>query len=224
MNKHFLALCLVAITFAAPVYAQTLYVKDVLYITLRSGPGSQYNPVKTVKSGTAMTQLEVSEDERYIKVSTEDGQVGWIPSQYVVDRPIAALRLEAAETRNETLKQQNAKLSQELKATQQELRSFKSDVKTLETQKTKLEKENERIKDVSAQPLATAEENEALRSQNVSMEKELIRLKQEVQVLEDRSDREWFMIGAGVLGLGVLLGLLIPMFGRRKKRSGWGSI
>ena len=56
------------------------------------------------------------------------------------------------------------------------------------------------------------------------MEKELIRLKQEMQVLDDRSNREWFMIGGGVLGLGVLLGLLLPIFSRRKKRDAWGSM
>jgi SH3 domain protein len=198
--------------------------KDTLFITLRAGPGNQYSAVKTVQSGTALNKLEVSPDEKYIKVTTPEGLEGWIPSQYVVDTPIAALKLDAAESRVTTLKTQNASLNTKLADISKELRDLKAEHSKLLASREKLEKENNRIKEISKEPLNLANENDELRSQNVAMEKELIRLKQEIQVLDDRTNREWFMIGAGVLGLGVLLGLLLPMFTRRKKRDGWGSI
>ena len=209
---------------STPTLAETLYVKDTLFITLRAGPGNQYSPVRTVQSGTALNKLEVSPDEKYIKVTTKDGLEGWIPSQYVVDAPIAALKLEAAESRAATLKTQNADLNTKLADATKELREIKAEYSKVLAGRDKLEKENSRIKEISKEPLNLANENDELRSQNVAMEKELIRLKQELQVLDDRTDREWFMIGGGVLGLGVLLGLLLPLFSRRKKRDGWGSI
>ena len=204
--------------------AETLYVKDVLYISMREGPGNQYKQVKTLKSGSALNKLEVSDDEKYIKVSTQEGLEGWIQSQYLVDAPIASLLLERAESRIEKLQKKSSQLSTELKETKKTLRSVSSEHKTLTATHAKLDKENQRIKKISKQPIAMADENDHLRSQNVSMEKELVRLKQEVQVLEDRTDREWFMIGAGVMGLGVALGLILPFFSRRKKNSSWSSM
>lgn len=204
--------------------AETLYVKDMLYITLRSGPGNQFSPVKTVQSGTALNREDTSPDGKYIKVTTQDGLEGWIPEQYVVDTPIAALKLAAAESSLAKLKDQNGDLKTKLADLSKELRDLKAEHSKLLASNDKLEKENAHIKEVSKQPLALSEENDSLRSQNVSMEKELIRLKQEMQVLDDRSNREWFMIGGGVLGLGVLLGLLLPIFSRRKKRDAWGSM
>jgi SH3 domain protein len=223
MRKNILV-ALFLILASSATLAETLYVKDILYITLRSGPGNQYSPVKTIKSGTVLNKVETSPDEKYYKVTTQDGLEGWIPEQYVVDTPIAAIKLEAAESRLAKLKDRNSGLNSKVTELSKELRELKTENAKLTSSRDKLEKENNRIKEISKQPLSLANENDELRSQNVSMEKELIRLKQEVQVLDDRTNREWFMIGAGVLGLGVLLGLLLPMFTRRKKRDGWGSI
>jgi SH3 domain protein len=210
---------------ATPIaMAETLYVKDVLYITLRSGPGNQFSPVKTVKSGTVLNKEDESPDGKYIKVSTKDGLEGWLPEQYVVDTPIAAIKLDRAQASLAKLKDQNSDLKTRLASLGKELRELKAEHNKLLASNAKLEKENTHIKEVSKKPLSLAEENDDLRSQNVSMEKELIRLKQEVQVLDDRSNREWFMIGGGVLALGVILGLLLPVFSRRKKRDGWGSM
>lgn len=223
MRKTILAVLF--LTLASPfALAETLYVKDVLYITLRSGPGNQFSPVKTVQSGTILNREDTSPDGKYIKVSTKEGLEGWIPEQYVVDTPIAALKLAAAESNLAKLKDQNSTLKSKLANLSKELRDLKSEHSKLLSSASKLEKENAHIKEVSKQPLSVAQENDELRSQNVSMEKELIRLKQEMQVLDDRSNREWFMIGGGVLGLGVLLGLVLPLFSRRKKRDAWGSM
>ena len=222
MRKIFISLFL--LTSAGTALAETLYVSDVLYITMREGPGNQYSPLKTLKSGAILNKLEASSDEKYIKVATKDGQEGWISSQYLVDAPIAALKLERTESQNDTLKNQNAKLASDLSETKKSLLEIQKEYDSLKSTHSKLDKETQRIKEISKQPIAMAEENDQLRSQNVSMEKELVRLKQEVQVLADRTDREWFMIGGGVLGGGVILGLVLPFFSRRKKNNAWGAM
>lgn len=224
MRNILISILLVTSFVAGPAQAETLYIKDVLYISMRDGPGNQYKQLKTLKSGSILNKLDISDDEKYIKVSTQDGIEGWVQAQYLVDAPIAALLLERAESSIDTLKNKTSTLSAELTATKKKLRELSAEHKTLQAVHAKLDKENQRIKLISKQPIAMADENDQLRSQNVSMEKEMVRLKQEVQVLEDRTDREWFMIGGGVLGLGVALGLLLPMFSRRKKNSSWSSM
>lgn len=224
MRKILISILLVTSFTANSAMAETLYIKDVLYISMRDGPGNQYKQIKTLKSGSILNKLEVSDDEKYIKVSTQDGVEGWIQTQYLVDTPIAALLLERAEASIDTLKNKTGTLTTDLKDTKTKLRDISRDHEKLKAAHDKLDKEYQRIQKISKQPIAMADENDQLRSQNVSMEKEMVRLKQEVQVLQDRTDREWFMIGGGVLGLGVALGLILPMFSRRKKNSSWSSM
>jgi SH3 domain protein len=42
-------------------------------------------------------------------------------------------------------------------------------------------------------------------------------------VLQDSSNREWFLTGAGVIIIGILIGLIAPRL-RPKKKSGWDSL
>jgi len=41
--------------------------------------------------------------------------------------------------------------------------------------------------------------------------------------LKDRSEREWFVRGAGVVIVGILIGLIVPRLKLRKKSS-WDSL
>jgi SH3 domain protein len=52
------------------------------------------------------------------------------------------------------------------------------------------------------------------------LETEVSRLDDTNSKLQDRSQRDWFLTGAGVLGGGIFLGLVLPML-RRKKQSGF---
>jgi SH3 domain protein len=45
-----------------PAIAEKRYVKDVLTITLRSGPGEEYKILKGLKSGAHLQLIEKSED------------------------------------------------------------------------------------------------------------------------------------------------------------------
>jgi SH3 domain protein len=73
---------------------------------------------------------------------------------------------------------------------------------------------------VAAKPIVLDQENRELQQKNVALEKEMQILSQENQVLKDRSQREWFIAGAGVLLFGLIIGLLMSRV-RLKKRSSW---
>ena len=55
------------------------------------------------------------------------------------------------------------------------------------------------------------------------MQRELQIVQQENQSLADRSNRDWFLLGAGVLVSGVLVGLILPRL-RVQRRSRWGEL
>ena len=113
-----LSLCvLITGLMAAPSsYAEkTLYIRDTLYVPLRSGQSTQYRIVhKGLPSGTAVIELENNEETGYSRVRTPKGTEGWIQTQYLMDQPSARNALAKARVDLEKLKDRNQELSQQL--------------------------------------------------------------------------------------------------------------
>ena len=199
--------------------AQTIYVGDTLVITLRSGQGSQYQILKTLPSGTKLTLLEET-DTGYAFVRTQDGTEGWVRTQYISKDPIARVLLEATQKRLEVISQNYAKLKDELNNLKQTSTALNKDQQSLSTENKSMGEELARLKEVAARPILLDQENQKLRQSNVSLEKELQLVNQEIQILKDSSEREWFIAGALVLLGGMIFGLLIPKI-RWKKSNTW---
>jgi SH3 domain protein len=211
---------LVALLLPILVEAQTTqYVSDHLVITMRSGQGSQYQILKTLPSGTRLEILETS-DTGYTKVRNAEGVEGWVLSRYLSPEPIAKEKLAVAQGRLQRLKEKNAELKQELASLQKNHRELEAERTALASKTETANAELERLNQVAAQPILLDKQNRQLKQQNVSLEKELQLSQQENQSLKDRSQREWFIAGAGVLLGGMLLGLIIPKL-RWRKKSSW---
>ncbi|VAX11178.1 hypothetical protein MNBD_GAMMA25-1656 [hydrothermal vent metagenome] len=195
------------------------YVSDQLVITLRTGQGSAFQIIRTLPSGTRLNIIEIT-DTGYAKVRTVDGTEGWIRSQYLSPEPIASLKLASTETKLEKLKTENISLREEVQNLRKHRRELGSEGKDLQNKLNTAETELERLSKVAAKPILLDKENRKLQQQNISQEKELQMMAQENQVLKDRSQREWFIAGAGVLLGGMFLGLLIPKI-RWRKKSNW---
>ena len=186
---------------------------------MRSGQGSQYQILKTLPSGTRLEVLEAS-DSGYTKVRNAEGLEGWVLSRYLSPEPIAKEKLAVAQRQLKRLKDQNSTLKQELASLKNSQRELESERAALLSKSKTADAELERLNQVAAQPILLDNQNRQLKQQNVSLEKELQLLQQENQSLKDRSQREWFIAGAGVLLGGMLLGLIVPKL-RWRKKSSW---
>ncbi len=195
------------------------YVSDQLVITLRTGQGSTYQIIRTLPSGTKLDVLEMT-DTGYARVRTENGDEGWIRSQYLSPEPIARLKLQAAEKNLGKLKTENTRLQEETKKLRKQRHELKSKNKDLLARVKTAESQLSRLGEVAAKPILLDKENRKLQQQNISLEKKLQMMAQENQILKDRSQREWFIAGAIVLLGGIFLGLLLPKI-RWKKRNTW---
>lgn len=215
-----ISLFLTALILPILVQAQNMqYVSDHLIITMRSGQGSQYQILKTLPSGTRLEVLETS-DTGYTKVRIADGQEGWVLTRYLIEEPIAKEKLAAAENKLQRLREQNNALKEELANLKNSSADLEAERSALLSQAESAKADLERLNKVAAQPIVLDKQNRDLKQQNVSLEKELQLMQQENQALKDRSQREWFIAGAGVLLGGMLLGLIIPKL-RWRKKSGW---
>ncbi len=198
--------------------ADVMYVSDQLRITLRTGQGNQHRIIKTISSGTHLEIMEMTDD--YARVKTSDGTEGWVRTQYLMDEPVAREKLAAAEQKVAESSAQMAELKEQLAKLQTDRNALKKSNAELSSNKQGLEKRMAHLEEVSTRPIQLDKENKRLKEANVSLENELQLKNQENQVLKDKSDREWFVIGAAVLLGGIILGLIFPKL-RFKKRGSW---
>ncbi len=218
-KKTLLATFLLISAFASQSQAATRYVVDEVFITLRTGAGNQFAIIKSLKSGDKMELLE-EDAEGFAKVRTDDGKEGWVRTQYLQEEPIASIRLERIESRLEKMKEENKQLKQELDAVKGDKKELEKERNNLQSSADKLTKQVDHMRQVSAQPIKLDEENQELRNRTVTLEQDLNMARQEIQVMKDKSDQDWFLAGAGVIVLGIIIGLILPKV-RGRKKSSW---
>jgi SH3 domain protein len=218
----FPALTLLAMSsLASNASAEVRYVVDTLIITMRSGQSTQHQILRTWPSNTKLEILETG--EKYSKARGPDGTEGWVLNQYITDKPTAKLRLASALKKLAKAEEENAQIKSELA-------TLKSKEDELSNQKGRLSRENKKqidelthLRRVAAKPLKLENENQRLKKELLELESKHELLVQENQMLGDSSDRDWFLNGAGVIILGIIIGLLAPRLKPRKKSS-WGAL
>ena len=198
--------------------AQKAYVDDKLVITLRTGKGNGFQILRTLPSGTALDVLQ--SDGEYARVRTPTGLEGWVRTQYLTNEPVAAQRLEQAQARLERAQEANSTLKSQRDELQGQRDRLEQARAELAARSSQLEKELEKLRRLAKAPMRLSRENDAMKSRIGELEAKLNGLTETNATLQDESYRDWFLAGAGVLGVGILLGVLLPRL-RRRRKSGW---
>lgn len=210
--------------FSTAAFAEEVrYVTDSFSITMRTGQGTQHKIVKSPKSGVKMTLLEEDKESGYSRVRLDSGLEGWVLSRYLVDQPIAKTRLAAADRKVKALQTKVKNLREQLNTTSKSKSGFEKDTNRLSKDNAKLKKELARIKEIAANQIAINDENKKLQEQVLTLKRNMQTVQQENMGLQDRSARDWFLIGAGVCIVGIVLGLVLPNLRFRRKQS-WNSL
>ena len=209
---------------AGHVHAQTeRYVTDSLRLEARQGPSTNHRITNMLSSGTRVTVLEEDAETGYSRVALDDGSEVWILSRFLMDQPAARAQLAQAREKFTSERDNARNLTGELETmgrTADELEQSKS---ALATDKKLLHTELAQIKQAAADTLAIQERNQSLDKQLEVVSTDLDAAKQRNRTLKERSERDWFIAGAGVLLGGIIIGLVIPKI-RWKRRRGWGEL
>ncbi|MBN1842216.1 MAG: TIGR04211 family SH3 domain-containing protein [Deltaproteobacteria bacterium] len=206
-------------------HADTRYVTDMLILSLREGPGSEYNVIRMLQSDAPVEILE--ENETYLRVRTEEGEEGWVAKQYIssnTPKPviIAGLRKEVGqlESRVEELEKGRTVLLEKLKATgestsksREEAFSAKNEIKQLAGKYDKLVSQSKNVVELVAERDRVKTANDALRTANDELKAEIEDLTQDNESLIRRRILAWFLAGGGVFFVGLIVGKL----SRKKK-------
>ena len=203
--------------------AETRYVSDQLEIPMRTGKSTQHRILRMLPSGTPLEVLELDKENGWTRVRTPDGKEGWVLTRLLMDIPAARDRLARAEKRLAELELRDRQRTQNLSATEKEKAGLQAELDRLREENRKLGQQLAEIRRTASSALAIDAENKELKGRLMQMEREQQTLAQENETLRDRTARDWFMVGAGVVVLGILIGLILPRL-RIRRRSSWGDL
>ncbi len=218
-----LSLLLLLAPFAALAQqGEARWITDRFEVTMRTGKSTKQSIVRMLPSGAQVEVLETDREAGYARVRTPSGAEGWVLNRYLVSTPPARVRLPELEQRLARSEARNQALEKEKRALEQQLRELQQRISALEGSKSGLQQELAKIRQLSANVVQIDEQNALLRERLGETERTLTELQLENQRLASRSSREWFIVGAGVLVFGMLLGLILPRI-RWRRKSSWSD-
>ena len=206
--------------------AQERYISDLLYVPLRSGMGNQYRIIHGgLATGTRLELLreEQTEDgETWSLVRTQQGDEGWIRSQFLLDEPTSAMKLAAIERRNRELSEQNQQWQERLNQLQDESGEAEQKLAKLRDNYQELQNAHEELQAIASDSVELHEQHQSL-SENYQMLQtrfDVVQAENE-RLKKERRYQDW-VFGGGILLTGVLLSLILQAIGKRRRHSEWG--
>ncbi|HSN52469.1 MAG TPA: TIGR04211 family SH3 domain-containing protein [Woeseiaceae bacterium] len=218
MNNGCAASLLSALLVAGAASAESAWVSDQFEITLRSGPSTSNAIERMLDSGTELEVLERDAETGYSRVRTGGGTEGYVLTRYLMNEPAAREQLARLTSQLTSEASRGTTLNSQLSAIRSQYDSATRQIETLQREKGELEEELAEIKRTAANVLSINNQNKQLREQLAAEEIRVATLEQENRELSSQTTRYWFMSGALVLVVGMVLGLWLPRI-RWQRRS-----
>lgn len=181
-------------------YAETQYVTENLNTYLRRGAGDQFKIAGAIQAGDQVNVLE--RQGKYSLIRDSKNREAWILTSELSNTPSSKL--------------ENPKLKAQIQELTLKLNHLESDwqQRTIEMQRRTKQSEQQ-SSELLEQNSQLKRELEITKNKNRDLEAMLDVSKREIAI-------QWFIYGGSVLGVGLLLGLIIPhILPRRKRRDGW---
>jgi len=198
------------------------WVTDSFEITMRTAKNSRAEIIRMLPSGTRLEVLETDSGAGYTRVRTPSGAEGWVLSRYLLQSPPARVTQPDLQRRLQQSEKRRTALEQELRVVRQERAELKRQLDQQENSVQGLQRELDNIRRLSSNVIQIDQQNQELRQQLTGLRQAADELQAENRRLSDRSGREWFVVGAGVVLFGILLGLILPRI-RWRRKSGWSD-
>lgn len=219
-----IAILLFSLCIGAEAYAQeTRYIRDQLWVPLRSGQTSQHRIVhKGLVSGTAMKVLSQSDDKLYTQVRTSSGIEGWVQTQYLSATPAGRDQYKKAQKTIAQLQTEQAQLKKKLGTLQANFQQAQGKVGQLSHSGNQQQQELDEIRAISAKSIQLNSDNQTLLLENQQLKNKVDVVSAENQQLNDSLDNNDFLNGAFAVLIGVFITLIVPRAWPKKKSSEWG--
>ena len=191
-------------------HGESFYVIDSLTITVRTGPSTEHKVIGILNTGDKMELKERSGDWALVRHSGD--QEGWVVARYLSETPPSFLLVQKLQTEKKT----NAELIETLK---KENNALEKENKILTAQLTETTNTFDELKQGAQGYLSLKKEYESTQAKIQALISSNEKLALENKVLKDVTKIKWFLIGAGVILGGWVIGFTMGRF-KRKKKSG----
>lgn len=212
-----MGLPLVFCLFSTAVYGETMYVSDILKLTLRTGPSTENKILAVIESGQ---QLEVVEfGQEWSRVQLPNGKEGWVLSRYLTPRETNNFKLDRLQAKHKNLMAQAAALLEENNKLQAENKTLTTGFKTNQKQADKARSDYETLKTEAAEFLNLKSKHKDTVSLLAEQTAKAEKLEEQLTKLEMSTYIKWFLAGSGVLIVGFLIGFSTKRQRRRPSLS-----
>jgi len=202
--------------------AQTRYVTDDFEIMLRTGPSIQNKIILPLRSGTRIEVLREDSGNGHSQVQTSSGEIGYVLTRFISSTPSARSRLGYLERQLKELRSEPNDVRSLLANSQEENQELIAQNTTLTERITNSQAELKRIREVSADAVNLSTRNQQLEGEVQQLLLQLDDIRIQNEDLKDQSNRLNKLFGAGLILLGLFLGWVLSISGRRSRNS-WGS-
>lgn len=181
-------------------FAETAYVTENLNTYLRKGAGDNFKIAGAIQAGEPVTVL--NRQDRYTLIRDSKNREAWILNSELSSAPSS--------------KNENPKLKAQVQELTTKLNNIDNDWKqrTAEMQRRAIDS-NQKSSQLLEENSQLKRELEITKNKNRDLEAMLDVGKREIAI-------QWFIYGGSVLGIGLILGLILPLiFPKRRRNDGW---
>jgi SH3 domain protein len=186
------------------VYAETMYVSDILKLTLRSGPSTENKILAVIESGQMLDIVKSGKE--WSQAQLPNGKEGWVLSRYLTPDETNNIKLERLEAKHKNLMIQAAELLEENNRLEAENKRVSTEFNTNQEQLVKTKADYEALKTEAAEFLTLKTNYKRVASQLAEQTAKAKQLEEELSSLEMNTYIKWFLAGSGVLIVGFLIG------------------
>ncbi len=196
--NHTILILILFTLICSTALGETVYVKGIMRITMRTGPGVEHKIVAMLESGDSLEVVEGGDGWSHVR--NVNGTEGWVLTRYVTAEVPNTLIADRLKTENAVL----SGAIEKIKAENAELEGIREKYEALDRSYSLLKKE-------AADFLSLRQKYEKVTTASNEQQARIAALEKSL----GSEDVKWFLSGAGVFFAGILLG----MSARKKKRN-----
>jgi len=208
-------LCSIVLSFSSAI-AESFYVAPSIDVAVRRGQGTEYKIVSMVKTGSRVEFLE--EDNFHTKIRLASGKEGWMLSRFLSPDPPLDQVVDRLQLENDKLKEKSATAMEKTKELNLALQKTQQELKALRREREQLGQDYDTLQNDTADVVQIKENMEKTAEENSTLMGKLAQVEEQYNALNKDNKMYWFLAGAGVLFVGIILGKM-PSPSRRRKSS-----
>ncbi len=195
--------------------AQTHYITDTIQVTFRSGPAMDRKILSLLDSGQPVEIMEKGDEWSQIRLPS--GKEGWVLTRLIqTDAPLKT-QLASLQERYDALLDRSGMPSDEMKKLEKDKAALAKKLAQALQELAALTEANQQLEVALANADTIQTHRNQLVKELAESREKMAGLTREITAARSKHNIWWFLSGAGVLVLGLLIG--VSMRSRRKRPS-----